>query len=105
MWGIGLWTIVYLYIWPLLAIVVYFLRKTDSVWFWSLFAGIYGAMFGLLASIVYLVMNGAAGAFAWWITGIPWDLVHGVANFFIMLVLYVPLRKILKKLSIEYFRT
>ena len=99
MWGIGLWTIMYMYIWPLLSIVVYFLRKLDSIWFWSIFAGIFGLMFGALSSIVYLFMGGFQTAFAWWIAGIPWDLVHGISNLIIMAVLYIPLRALLKKLS------
>lgn len=99
LWGIGLWTIMYMYIWPLLAIVVYFLRKIDSVWFWSIFAGIFGMMFGALSSIVYLFMGGVKTAFAWWIAGIPWDMVHGISNLILTAVLYVPLRKVLGTLS------
>lgn len=97
MWGIGLWTIMYLYIWPLLSILVYFLRKVDNIWFWSIFAGIYGMLFGALGSLVYLFMGGVKTAFAWWIAGIPWDMVHGVSNLVLMAVLYVPLRRLLKK--------
>ena len=104
LWGIGLWTIMYMYIWPLLAIVVYLLRKIDSVWFWSIFAGIFGMMFGALSSIVYLFMGGFKTAFAWWITGIPWDIVHGVSNLILVAVLYVPLRRVLKILSVRFLQ-
>ena len=98
MWGIGLWTIMYMYIWPLLAVVVCFLRKIDSVWFWSIFAGIYGMLFGAFSSIVYLVMGGFKTAFAWWIAGIPWDLIHGLSNLVIMLVLYKPISNVMKRI-------
>ena len=99
MWGFGIWTLMYLYIWPLLAIVTYFLKKIDSVWFWSIFSGIFGMCFGAMASLLYLFMGGIKTAFAWWIAGIPWDLVHGVSNFILMMVLYAPIRGVLKKLD------
>ena len=98
-WGIGLWTIMYIYIWPLLSVVAYFFHKVDSKWFWSVFAAIFGLLFGPLCSIVYLVMGGPQTAFAWWIAGIPWDIVHGVANFVVMLVLYTPLVRLLRRMT------
>ena len=100
MWGIGLWTIMYMYIWPLLAVIVYFLRRIDNVWFWSIFAGIYGMLFGALGPLVYLFMGGVKTAFAWWIAGIPWDVVHGISNLVLMAALYRPLRRLLKKYTI-----
>lgn len=98
-WGVGLWTIMYLYIWPLVAVVTYALRKIDSHWFWCIMSGIFGITFGALGSLVYLFTGGAKVAFAWWVTGIPWDIVHGVSNFIIMMVLYHPLRRVMKKFA------
>lgn len=97
MYGFGLWWIMYLYAWPLLAIVVLLLRKMNSVWDWSFVSGLFGLLFGLLCAIPYIFMSGFAGAVAWWIGGIPWDLVHGIANFAIMLVLYKPMKYVMSK--------
>lgn len=102
----GLWVIMYLYAWPLLALVVRLFRKIDSVWFWSVVSGMYGLSFGLLCSFPYILVNsvgnslsnGLAVAFAWWLAGIPWDILHGVANFILMLMLYTPIRNIMDKI-------
>ncbi len=32
-WGFGIWWIMYLYLWPLLALITYLFRKTESVIF------------------------------------------------------------------------
>lgn len=105
MFGFGLWWVMYLYVWPLLVLVTWMLRKQESVWVWSIVAGIFGLLYGFLCSFPYFVigavdgglMGGLSTAFSWWIAGIPWDLTHGAANFVIMLVLYKPMRQILMK--------
>lgn len=99
-WGIGLWTVMYLYLWPLLSLTVYMMRKIDSRWFWSIFSAAFGVMYGGLCSIVYLFLGGPSTAFAWWIAGIPWDLFHGGANFVLMAVLYTPLRQVLRRIAL-----
>lgn len=106
-YGFGLWWIMYLYSWPLLAVVAMLLKKVDSAPLWALISGAFGLCFGLLCSIPYIFIgtvdggleNGLRMAFAWWIAGIPWDLIHGGANFAIMLVLYYPVSKVMKKLG------
>lgn len=98
-YGIGLWTIMYLYVWPLLALFTWVMRKQDSVWFWSIVSGIYGLCFGLLCSVPYLVVGGFKTALAWWVSGIPYDVAHGAGNFVVTLVLYAPLKNILKRIK------
>ena len=97
MYGFGLWWIMYLYAWPLLAIVVLLLKRMNSAWDWSFVSGLFGLLFGFLCAIPYIFTSGFAGAVAWWIAGIPWDLVHGIANFAIMLVLYKPMKYVMSK--------
>lgn len=97
--GFGLWWIMYLYAWPLLALVTLLLRKMNTAWEWSMVSGIFGFLFGLLCAIPYIFTSGFRGAFAWWIAGIPWDLVHGIANFAIMMVLYQPMKYVMRKVT------
>ena len=97
MYGFGLWWIMYLYAWPVLAVVVLLGRKMNTAWEWSFVSGLFGLSFGLLCAIPYIFTSGIYGAFTWWVAGIPWDLVHGIANFAIMLVLYRPIRHIMSK--------
>ena len=98
-YGIHLWWIMYLYAWPLLAIVTLLLRKMKGAWEWSMVSGIFGLLFGALCAIPYIFTSGIYGAFAYWVAGIPFDLIHGIANFVIMLVLYKPLNIVMAKMS------
>ena len=47
-YGFGLWWVMYLYAWPLLALAVYMCRERESVWFWSFLS----AMFGFSLSMI-----------------------------------------------------
>ena len=97
-YGFGIWWISYLYIWTILALLTMILQKNQSVIIWAVFAGAYGLLFGALTSIPYLVTGGPAAAFAYWASGIPYDIIHCAGNFVLTLVLYKPLLSLLKKL-------
>jgi energy-coupling factor transport system substrate-specific component len=97
-YGFGLWWLSYLYIWPLLAFLTYLFRKQQSVWVFAILSGLFGLFFGALCSIPYLFIGGISAAFAWWVAGIPFDLIHCVSNFLLCLALFPPLRYILKRL-------
>ncbi|MBQ1901141.1 MAG: hypothetical protein II169_01160 [Lachnospiraceae bacterium] len=90
-WGINTWNVMYLYIWPLLIVYVYLTRKHASVWFYSISSCIFGLFFGALCSIPYFFIGGPHMMFTWWIAGIPYDILHGISNFAVCLVLYKPL--------------
>ena len=92
-YGFGIWWFMYIYIWPILAILTNLFRKQTSVMFWSIFSGVYGLCYGALCAIVYIFISGPKGAIAWWVAGIPFDIIHCVSNFVLCLVLFVPLRK------------
>ncbi len=102
--GFGTWWIMYLYLWPMIAIVALIFKKTTSAVTWSIISGIFGLLFGFFGAIPYIFIgsvgaNLAAGlgtAFSWWISGIPFDLIHGIANFIIMLVLFHPVTRVMK---------
>lgn len=99
MFGFGVWWIMYLYIWPLLALITWIFRTNNSAWFWSVIAGLFGLFFGFFGLFPYLVTSGPYAAFTWWIQGIPWDITHAVANFALMLVLYKPIRQIMNRVN------
>jgi energy-coupling factor transport system substrate-specific component len=100
-YGFGLWWIMYLYIWPLLAFLTYILRRQRSAWVFAILAGLFGLFFGALCSIPYFFMGGISSAFAWWVSGIPFDLIHCVSNFALTLILFSPLRHCLERLKIS----
>ena len=111
MFGFGIWWIMYLYMWPMLAVVTGFFKKSDSVWTFSILSGLFGLLFGFFCAIPYVVIgisdNGITGGlyagFAWWVAGIPWDFIHCAGNFILMFILYRPVRNIMNKLTL--FRT
>ena len=98
-YGIGLWNINYIYVWPILAFCALGLRKMKDPLSWAMLSGGFGLVFGALCAPVDVVMGGAAYAITKWVSGIPFDLLHGVGNFFIALLLFTPMRKLLKKLT------
>lgn len=101
-YGIQLWNINYLYVWPLLLLVALSMRKVTSPLLWAIVAAVFGLFFGLLCAPVYLFTGGLAFAVNWWLSGIPFDLLHCVGNFVIVLLLFAPLRKLLGNLYRKY---
>ena len=99
LFGFGLYWIMYLYIWPSLVAVTKLLRKNESALFWAIVAGVYGLSFGFFCSFPYLFLGGLKTAISWWIAGIPFDLIHGVSNFIILLILFKPLGTALEKIK------
>lgn len=96
--GIHLWSVNYLYIWLILAGSAWILREMTHPLGWALLSGIFGLFFGMLCAPVYLAVGGPKYALTWWISGIPFDLIHGAANFAMALGLFVPLRRCLERL-------
>ncbi len=103
LFGVGIWSIGYLYVWPILALLAWLLRNMDTPLGWAILAGGFGLLFGALFIPVCLLFGGPAFAISWWISGIPFDLIHGVANFALALVLFVPLRRLMTRLLAERF--
>ena len=95
-YGISLWNINYLYVWAVLAVSAGFCRQMDSALGWALLSGVFGLLFGALCGIVDIFIGGFGYAVTKWISGIPFDISHCLGNFFIALVLFRPLRKLLQ---------
>lgn len=97
-YGIQLWNINYLYIWAILAIAAWLLRKNTHPLVWALLSGAFGLMFGALCAPVYLFTGGWGFALSWWVSGIPFDVAHCAGNFVIALLLFRPCRRLLSDL-------
>lgn len=96
-YGISLWTVNYLYVWAVLAVVSLLLKDMRSPFGWALVSGIFGLLFGILCGIVDVFIGGVSYAVTKWISGIPFDIAHCIGNFFIALVMFVPLRRLLEQ--------
>lgn len=109
LYGFGLWWTMYLYIWYILWAVVMLIppsrhemtakRRVAAAFGWAVLSGAYGLSFGALTAIVYFFRGGPATAFAYWLSGLPYDAAHGLGNFAVALVLAVPLIELLTKLD------
>lgn len=97
-YGFGIWNINYLYIWEILFFGAFFMRRLKHpLWFAGL-SGAFGFLFGLLCAPAYIGMGGIEFAISWWLSGIPFDITHGIGNLCIALLLFMPMRKLLVKL-------
>lgn len=92
-YGLGIWNVMYLYIWPMLGLGAYLLRKMEHPLGWAVFSGAFGLLFGALCMPVDIVIGGFAYAAAKWVSGIPFDIAHCAGNFVMALVLFPPMRK------------
>ena len=97
-YGLGTWNVMYLYIWPLLGLLAWLLRKMEHPLGWALLSGGFGLMFGALCAPVDMAMGGLEYAIAKWISGIPFDIAHCAGNFVIALVMFRPIRRLMEKL-------
>lgn len=99
-YGFGLWWFGYLYIWSVLALIVLWSgRQQTSVIMTAVILGAYGLSFGMLYALPYFVAGGWAAGFSYWVSGIPFDLLHCAGNVAVSLICYRPLRTLLGKLK------
>lgn len=99
-YGFGLWWFGYLYIWSVLALIVLWNgRQQTSVIMTAVILGAYGLSFGMLYALPYFIAGGWAAGFSYWVSGIPFDLLHCAGNVAVSLICYRPLRTLLGKLK------
>lgn len=94
-YGFSLWWIPYLYVWTILAFVTWLLRGMRRPLGWAILSGAFGLLFGALCTIINLFIGGLSFAISWWVSGIPFDLIHCAGNFVLCLVLWKPMNKLL----------
>lgn len=98
-YGFGIWWINYLYVWTILMLITMLYRNKRSPFFWAILAGTYGLCFGALCSIPYFFIGGASMAISGIISGIPFDAIHCISNYLVVLVLFKPLLYLLERIS------
>ncbi len=102
--GFGLWWFSYLYIWLPLWVGVMLLPQNMKPFVKNLvymcLCSAHGFTYGLLYLPVQAVITGLSyqELSAWYVAGIPYDLIHGVSNFFCGLLIY-PIIKVLKEIE------
>lgn len=105
--GFNSWWIPYLYIWTVLWGITMLLPKKMSTKVrhivYMMVCASHGFLYGTLYAPAQAILFGLSfdGMIAWIIAGLPFDMIHGVSNFFCG-ILIVPLVKLLTRIeSIE----
>ena len=86
--GFATWWIPYLYIWTVLWGVIMLLphnmKKTVRPIVYMVCCSLHGFLFGTLYAPAQALLYGLnfKAMIAWIIAGLPWDMVHGISNFF-----------------------
>lgn len=86
--GFAGWWIPYLYLWTILWGAVMLLPPTIPKRLrpvvYMVLCALHGFLFGTLYAPVHAILYGLSfeGMLAWIAAGLPWDLIHGVSNFF-----------------------
>lgn len=102
--GFNMWWIPYLYIWTILWGITMLLPKKMPAKIkpvvYMLVCALHGFLFGILYAPAQAIMFGLnfEGTIAWIIAGLPFDITHGISNFFCGLLI-VPIIAVLKKFS------
>jgi hypothetical protein len=103
-YGFGTWLLGYYLMWPSLVLITAFLHKfMDSEYQWAIISGLYGLGFGLVFAAVESLFYGINYGIAYWVRGIPFDLIHGASNFIVMLLLYKPITRQVAKVKQRFY--
>ncbi|MEI3086202.1 MAG: hypothetical protein V8S87_09525 [Oscillospiraceae bacterium] len=97
LYGAGIWNLMYLYVWPIAVLIALPFRSSRSRALWAAIAGAHGLFFGAMCAVPYLFIGGWQMALSWWISGIPYDVIHCVSNTVLTFVLLPPLRDLLER--------
>ena len=96
-YGFGHWFVIYLYVWVVLWAATMLLKNMKDKIGWVILLGGFGLVFGLLCAIPSLLIGGIGLAASYFISGIPYDLVHCAGNVAVALVLFQPLYRLFEK--------
>ena len=86
--GFSLWWLPYLYIWTILWGAVMLcprnMKRGVATVVYAVLCGLHGLCFGILYAPAQALMFGLnfQGMISWIMTGLPFDMIHGVSNFF-----------------------
>ncbi len=97
--GFSIWWFSYLYVWLMLFIFVYSFRNIDSPLIFALISSIFGLSFGALTSLPFLFTGGICAMISYIASGVVFDIVHCIANFLVVFILFKPLNHICSRLN------
>lgn len=99
--GFNAWWLPYGYIWTVLwGMVMLLPKRIPDRWqpvVYMTVSAVHGLLYGILYAPVQALVMGLnlEGTVAWIMTGLPWDVMHGMSNF-VFGILIVPLVRVLR---------
>lgn len=105
LYGLGVWSIGYLYVWFVLIFVVICVHNTihsTNALLWAIISGAYGLFMGALYIPLYVITGNVAFAITWWVSGIPYDIVHCISNFILCILSFKPIMSAISKFTKQY---
>ena len=102
LYGFGLWWLMYLYVWTVLWGITMLFQKEKSSITWAFISGFFGLFFGSLCSVPYFIIGGLSMGFSYIASGLIFDIMHGISNFLVTLVLFPYLYKVIKRLTSHF---
>ena len=99
--GFSTWWLPYLYIWLVLWGITMCMPKNMNAKIkgivYMVICALHGFLYGIMYAPVHMFLYGMSfdAIVAWIVAGVPWDLVHGVGNFFCGMLI-MPIIKALK---------
>ncbi len=103
------------YIWSLIVIATSLVKKIfkENFQLWAIYSGFFGLIFGTLSAIPFFLFyeyfaqnipkeTGRLTMLAYILKGLPFDAIHMVGNYFIMLLLGEYVYKLFKKLTKQF---
>ena len=104
-YGFGIWWIMYLYVWTILWGIALLFRTEKNPAIWAFISGFFGLFFGTLCSVPYFITGGVSMGLSWIASGLMMDIIHGVGNFFVALLLFKPLYAAFQKVYHLFYET
>ena len=102
-YGFGIWWIMYLYVWTILWGITLLLKEEKNPIIWAFISGFFGLFFGTLCSVPYFISGGVGMGLSWIASGLMIDIIHGIGNFFVALLLFKPLHNAFQKVYHLFF--
>lgn len=97
LYGFGIWTPMYFIVWNgWVAICFLFKHFLTTNQRCAFFSAAFGLIFGFLFAIPYFFVSIHTG-WAYFLNGLPFDVVHCLGNYILMSVLFDPVNAFLKK--------
>ena len=94
----GTWIISYFYVWTILALAVFMLRKNGNALLYAIMAAVFGILFGVLCSVPSFIIGGFGYGVSWIISGLSFDVIHCVGNAVSVGLLFFPLDRALSRM-------